>query len=313
METSTVSVGLLPDQAPGSMDAPETPGRWPRDVLEAYARDRGPYTIDNAEALLDNEPLELYNGWLVWQDMTDLPERRVVATLQDMLSLSARKMGYGQALPDQLECLLGNGDVVKPDASLVSWARLRTAVHPTGPSQRSILHGGPELVIEVRSPSNRRAQERRKRALYFANHVDIVWDVDEPRQTIWVYRATAPERPTRYSMADTLDYEPLLPGWRRRMADIFAAQASAETVAGEVAQAWIAEGRAEGMATGAALTLRHVLPVLLRARYGATLPADLPERLASCDLRQLQALQTATETCATVQDWLALLHTAPEA
>lgn len=316
LEPPTLDTSLMPDQESEAVLPPDTPCRWPRDILEAYARDPGPYTLDNAEALLENEPLELYNGWLVWQEMTHLDERRVVATIQDMLSLSARKLGYGQALPDQVECVLQNGDVVKPDASLVSWARLRTAAHPAGPSQRSLLHGGPELVAEARSPSNRRAQERRKRALYFANNVEMVWDVDETHQTIWVYRASAPDQPVRYGIDDTIDCEPLLPGWRRRVADIFAAQASAEAVAGEVAQAWREEGRAEGreegqaegrtagLAEGAALTLRQVLPLLLQARYGAVLPADLPERLAGCDLAQLQALQSATATCTTLEDWL---------
>ena len=223
---------------------------WPRHILEAYARDRGPYTIENAETLLEEEPVELYNGWLVWQDMTDVHERRSVANIQDMLSISARKAGFGQALPDQLECLLHNGDVVKPDTSLISWHRLQTAVLPSGPHQRPVLNGGPELVVEVRSPSNRRARERFKRELYFANQVQIVWDVDERRQTVWVYRAECPTQPTRLNVQDDIDCEPLLPGWRRRVADIFAEQASAEAMVGEVAQAWIAEGRAEGDVEG---------------------------------------------------------------
>jgi Uma2 family endonuclease len=281
----------------------ETPGHWPRDLLEAYARYPGPYTIENAETILEEEPVELYNGWLVWQDMTDPIERRVVANIQEMLSMSARKAAFGQALPDQLECLLDNGDVVKPDASLISWQRLRTAVRPTGPRQRPVLSGGPELVVEVRSPSNRRAQERRKRTRYFANQVQIVWDVDEPNHLIWVYQATTPEHPTRYGLADTIDCEPLLPGWRRRVADIFAEQASAEAMAGEVAQAWIAEGMATGMAT----TLRQVLPLLVRAHYSVDVPPDLQARLALCDLAQLQTLQAAVDTCPTLDAWLALL------
>lgn len=118
--------------------------------------------------------------------------------------------------------------MVKPDASLISWQRLQQNVQPTGPRQRPILRGGPELVVEVRSPSNQRTQEKRKWAFYFANHVQIVWDVDEERQVIWVYRAEAPDKPRRYAGDDEIDCEPLLPGWRRRVADIFAEQASAD-------------------------------------------------------------------------------------
>jgi Uma2 family endonuclease len=283
----------------------ETPCRWPRNILEAYARYPGPYTFENAETLLEEEPVELYNGWLVWQEMTDVIERRTVATIQDMLSISARNAGFGQALPDQLECLLSNGDTVKPDASLVSWARLDTRVQPAGLRGRPTLQGGPELVIEVRSPSNWRAQERRKRALYFENNVQIVWDVDEEDQVIWVYRAEAPDEPTRYDADDEINCEPLLPGWRRRVGDMFAARASAETVVGEVADQWRAEGRAE--------TLREMLPRFVRLRFGSEPPADLPARLAACDLTQLEVLEASVEACDSLDAWLALLPDAPDA
>ncbi len=286
----------------------DQPGHWPRDILEAYARYPGPYTLENAETLLEEESVELYNGWLVWQEMTDAIERRGVSTLQAMLDLSARKQNFGQALPDQLECLLSDGSVVKPNASVISWRRMQEHVRPYGPRQRPTLVGGPELVIEVRSPSNRRAQERFKRQLYFANGVQMVWDVDPVRQIIWVYRAETPETPQAYGVEDTLDCLPLLPGWQRRVADIFAEQASAEAVAGEVAQAWIAAGRAEGVAEGAATALRELLPLLVRMRFGATLPEAVPHRLASCSLAQLHTLQLAVETCPDLEAWLATLQ-----
>ena len=65
--------------------------------------------------------------------MTDSIERRSVANLQMMLDLSARKAGFGQVLPDQLECLLSDGSVVKPDASLISWSAFRSAYNRMGP------------------------------------------------------------------------------------------------------------------------------------------------------------------------------------
>jgi Uma2 family endonuclease len=302
MSTSSTGVPQLPTP-PQAVLTEASPGYWPRDILEAYARYPGPYTIENAETILEEEAVELYNGWLVWQDMTDAIERRIVATLQAMLDLSARKAGFGQVLPDQLECLLNDGSVVKPDASLISWARLQERVQPYGPRQRPTLMGGPELVVEVRSPSNRRAQERTKRELYFANHVQLVWDIEPLQQIIWVYQATAPTAPTEYRLPDEIDCA-LLPGWRRRVADIFAEQASAEVVAGEVAQAWRAEGRAEGIAEGAARILRDVLPVLIRMRFGTPPPADLSARLELCSIGQLQHLQTAVETSSSLEDWL---------
>ena len=127
--------------------------------------------------------------------------------------------------------------------------RLQTASAPQGPNNRILLLVCPELVIESRSPSNWRKQEARKRAQYFANGTELVWDVDEANAVIYVYRAGAPTRPMRYGKADEIECA-LLPGWRRRVADIFADQLSAEAVAGEVADAWRAEGIEIGEAKG---------------------------------------------------------------
>ena len=287
-------------------------GEWPRDILEAFSRHPGPYTLDDVTAILGEEPVELLNGWLVRQEMTDLFERRVVSNLQSALDLAAREAGFGQVLGDQTECLLSNGSVVKPDMALISYQRLATAI-PMGPLQRPTLIGSPELVIEVRSPSNRRTQEEFKRSLYFTNGTKMIWDVDDRRKQIWVYRAEHPDRPTHLKLHDTLDCEPLIPGWRRQMADLFAERVSAKALAGEVAVKWaaegkaqgIAEGKAQGIAEGESRALRALLPTLARLRFGADLPTDLPAKLAALRHDQLLHLQASIETSTTVTDWLA--------
>lgn len=68
---------------------------WLHDPVAARARSHGLYTLENADDYLDQEAVELYNGWLVWQAMTDIKERMVVGTIQGMLSLSARGIGFG--------------------------------------------------------------------------------------------------------------------------------------------------------------------------------------------------------------------------
>lgn len=316
---------------PEELFSQENGNRWdektnqgPKDILEAYARERGPYTVENAEMMLEEEPVELFNGWLVLQEMTHLIERRSVANLQEMLSISARNLGFGQAIPDQAECLLSNGDVFKPDASLISWDRLRNDIHYSGRRKRPLLNGGPELAIEVRSRSNTRDQEKAKRALYFRNKVKVIWDVDEAKQVIWVYRAETPDKPDRYAKDDLINCEPFLPGWRRRVADIFAPEVSAKVVAGEVAEAWRAEGEVEGFAKGevegfakgemegfakgemegVTKTLRDLLPLLAQAHFRVDLPSDLSARLAQCNLAQLQALQTLIPTSENLETWL---------
>src|ERR1700709_209947 len=134
--------------------APDNSGHWPRTGLEAYARWRGPYTVENASTLLQEEPLELYNGWLVWDKLTDFEERRFAANIQEILSMVARLIHFGQAYPDQVECELKGGDVIKPDVCMVSKERVKTRLAERGPDKRLLLQGGPELAVELRSPSN---------------------------------------------------------------------------------------------------------------------------------------------------------------
>ena len=223
---------------------------WLYDPMDALTRAPGPYTSWNASQYLEEEPVELYNGWLVWQEMTNIRERTILGTIQDMLSLSACQANFGQALPDQAECKLDDKNVIKPDACLISWRHLREDAQPDGPNERILLMKCPELVIESRSPSNRRRQEALKRQQYFANGTEVIWDVDEENEVIYVYRAENPQKPVRYGVADEIDCLPFLPNWRRRVADTFADNVSAEVVAGEVAEEWRNEGVEIGEARG---------------------------------------------------------------
>lgn len=284
---------------------------WPRDIVEAFVRPPGPYTLDEVAFILEEEPVELLNGWLVRQEMTNFYERRFVSNLGSALDLAAREAGFGQVLGDQTECMLSNGSVVKPDVALISWQRMATAA-PMGPLLRPTLVGSPELVVEVRSPSNRRSQEKFKRSLYFINGAQIVWDVDDKKREVWVYHAEQPDQPIHVRPNDLLDCEPLIPGWRRRLADLFEERVSAKTLAGEVAVKWVAEGKAQGIAEGKAQgitegesrALTALLPTLARLRFGAEVPADLPATLAGLRYEQLLRLQTGVETAATCAEWL---------
>lgn len=54
---------------------------WLTDPADAWAREPGPYSIWNADLYLEEEPVELYNGWLVHQEMTHIRERTVIGTI----------------------------------------------------------------------------------------------------------------------------------------------------------------------------------------------------------------------------------------
>ncbi|MEM7127298.1 MAG: Uma2 family endonuclease [Chloroflexota bacterium] len=235
---------------------------WLDDPLEAEGRPLGRYRVADMEEILENGyAVELYNGWIVWRPMADKFERTVLGNIQDMLSVPARKANWGQVLPDGTECVLDSGNEIIPDAALISWQRLDNDFTPHGPRDRPLLSKRPELVIESRSPSNTRTRDRLKRTKYFDNGTLIVWDVDEPNKCIHVYRVDEQENPTTYTINETIDCE-LLPGWARRLADIFDERVSAEAVVGEVADEW----RKEGIATVAENMLRQGMDVALIAK-----------------------------------------------
>jgi len=293
----------LHNQANGTKNF-KTKQDWPLDLGEAYQRDRGPYTLHNAITLLAEEPLELFNGWLVWQAMTDAEERRIAATIQVILDIAARALGFGQAYPDQLECVMVNQDLLKPDVCVISKERYEQQVEPEAPgSEHLVLKGSPELVVEIRSPSNRRTQERKKRKSYFESGAEVIWDVDYQKRKIWVYEVGTPDKGQEFTEQDEISCKPLLAGWKRKVEDFFSKDLSAEEIVGQVAGQWRAESKAEGEIEA----LRNILIIQAEARFGKELPENLEERLNHCKLEKLIELATLVATTSSLADWLKAL------
>ena len=294
---------------------------WPREIGEAYERGRGPYTIKNVMILLEEEPLELYNGWLVWQEMTDLIERGVAANIQEILSIVARARGFGQGYPDQVECYLANGNVIKPDVCIISDRLFEEKVRAVKKSDKSrrhlVLHGAPELVVETRSPSNRRNKEKLKRQDYFDNGTQVIWDVEPKQNIIWVYEAATPDQAVEYQGEAEISCEALFPGWKRKVADFFSRHLSAEQIVGEEAAKWRAEsrsegrseghaeGRSEGRAEGELATLRQIILLQVSSRFPDLLGTDLETKLTGYTAKQLTGLLQNLVTSANAAGWLA--------
>jgi len=281
-----------------------TSQNWPLDYAEAYRRLPGIYTIHNATTLIAEEPLELFNGWLVWQAMTEPQERRIAGTIQVILDIAVRASGFGQTYPDQLECEMLNEDVHKPDVCIISTERFEKQVELVNPtSEHHILKGSLELVVELRSPSNRRTKEKQKRKVYFESGTVVIWDVDCEKSKIWVYEVEDPEKRQEYTENDEISCERLFPGWKRKVADFFSPDLSAEEIVGQVASQWRAESRAEGELTA----IRQVLLIQVQARFGEELLDRVEERLSLCKLEKLIELATLLATTNTFADWLKVL------
>ena len=277
---------------------------WPTNIIEAYTRHKGPYTVENISIVLQEESVELLNGWLVWQAVTDIEERTIAANIQLVLEIAAREAEFGQMLPDQAECLLEDGSVVKPDITLISWDKLKNGIVEQGVDNRKLIKGGPELVVEQRSPSNTRREDRLKRELYFANNVEVVWDVDIRRKRIWVYEAANPDKPTLFKVDGEISCEELLPNWKHKVADFFSPNLSFRDAGGQILINIQNESKAEGKQEGQTDALRQTLPLIVRLKFGRPLET---EKIQNLDMAQLTSLIAAIETSPTFEDWAKLL------
>jgi Uma2 family endonuclease len=250
--------------------------------------------------------------------MTDPIERRIAGNIQEILSSIARTHQFGQAYPDQLECVvvMANGEegMLKPDVCVISNQRFESQVLPIAPdSEHLVMRGAPELVVELRSPSNRRSKERIKRQDYFQNGTLVVWDVAPEKRKIWVYEVENPQKATEYGEEDTITCERLFPGWKRLVGDFFSWELTAEQVVGQAAQEWRAEsraegrveGREEGRVEGELETLKKILIRQAHRRFGIEkLPNDLEARLALYNAEQLTDLADSIAISSTVEEWL---------
>lgn len=100
-----------------------------------------------------------------------------------------------------------------PDAAFWSYARLKEMpnAYPEIP---------PDLVVEVVSPDDRHTKVTAKVREYLHSGVRLVWVADPDVRTVTVYRSRETARTLEEN--DTLDGEDVLPGFKCRIADLFA-------------------------------------------------------------------------------------------
>jgi Uma2 family endonuclease len=101
-----------------------------------------------------------------------------------------------------------------PDVAFVSAGRI-----PADAPRRGYWRVGPDLAVEVLSPSNSQAEVRDKLDQYFAAGVRIVWLVDPIAETVTVQDATGVLRTV--AAGEVLTGAPVLPDLRIQVAALF--------------------------------------------------------------------------------------------
>jgi Uma2 family endonuclease len=102
-----------------------------------------------------------------------------------------------------------------PDVAFVAWNRLPSGVFPA----QLYPSIAPNLVVEVLSPGNTKAEMARKRLEYFHAGVELVWMVDCTHRSVAAY--TSPNNVRVFGEEVTIDCGTVLPDFTTSVADFF--------------------------------------------------------------------------------------------
>jgi Uma2 family endonuclease len=165
-------------------------------------------------ALERNDGLfELIDGTLVEKTMGFF-ESRIGFLLARLLDEFAERHGLGIVLGESALMRI-SGQLRMPDAAFFSTARI-----PAQGFSRKVVPFGPDLSVEVLSESNTAAEMERKRRECFAGGTVLVWEVEPELRIVRVF--TGPDAFHVVPEDGTLEGEPVLPGFRLPLRDLFA-------------------------------------------------------------------------------------------
>ena len=120
------------------------------------------------------------------------------ATLTEQLTHWAAKDDRGQAFDSSAAFHLPDGSILSPDASWVPKQALRRL---TAKQRKDFLRLCPEFVVEIRSPSDRLSERKRKMEQWIANGAHLGWLLDGDARTVYIYRRNRPPQ-TRRGIAE---------------------------------------------------------------------------------------------------------------
>ncbi len=177
----------------------------------------GTATIDDLVHANDVERrtlCELVDGTLV-EKPVGFFESMVAGTVIALLRqfVQPRKLGVVTG-PDGMFSLR-QGLVMGPDVAFLSFQRMGTGV----PAKPAYPFLAPDLVVEVLSPTNSKAEMHRKRKEYFRAGVVVVWMIDLPNRSVAIF--TSPDDSTILGEQEELRCEQVLPGFVVRVSEFF--------------------------------------------------------------------------------------------
>ena len=163
----------------------------------------------------EDKRYELLDGELILSEAPSRNHQGSQVNIGSPLYVFVRSNGLGVVYFAPRDVVLTDTDVVQPDLLFISNERLHID------TERGV-HGAPDLVVEVLSPSTAERDRTFKRALYAKHGVKEYWLVDTAAKTIAVLLNTGDgfESVGTYGEGDKL-VSPTLPGFRLNVDEVF--------------------------------------------------------------------------------------------
>jgi len=168
--------------------------------------------LERAQEQLPDYQMELVNGAIIVMSPSGYESDEVAVETARQLSNWVRPRKLGRVTGSSAGFVLPNADTRAPDVSFVLAERLRK-------SPRSFAELAPDLVVEVKSPTDSITKLREKidEFLSLGTRVGLLI---HPEQR-WVEVRRTGQTPVRLQDGDVLTVPDLLPGWEVKVEELW--------------------------------------------------------------------------------------------
>ena len=156
--------------------------------------------------------IELHDGEIIIMGPSDIVASEVGVRLIVRLMLWVESRQLGRVFDSSGGFILPNSDLTAPDVAFVSRQRLPRSV-------RYFAEVVPNLVVEIKSQSDRIPKLQAKLQMYLEQGAEIGILVDPDRQWVEVYRPDGSIQ--SFGNNDILTLPDLLPGWELSISDLW--------------------------------------------------------------------------------------------
>ena len=162
----------------------------------------------------DGNRHEVIEGEWITTPPPTTSHQRFSSNLHIRLGGHVEAHGLGVVLAAPVGVVLSRTDVVQPDLLFLSKGR-------AGLFKKDAIHGAPDLVVEILSPSTTAIDRGRKLALYERSGIREYWIADLAARTVEIHEFGRSRRTRIHAEGQSFESS-LFPGLKLRVDDLFA-------------------------------------------------------------------------------------------